>query len=169
MKICNDLSLLLYLSDIYLSNIKAYTSYDMRYSMDAKKLLQQHHLKATPQRLEIVHILETYGHLSIDALYTALQKKFPSLSLATIYKNIHAMCNKHFLSEVKIPQQKSVYELTKEEHSHVVCETCNAIMDIDLNLSNIIEEAQALSDYKIDKSAIVLHGHCPHCLDNTNR
>lgn len=58
--------------------------------------LQKHNLKVTPQRLEIVDILYKNGHMSIDDLYTSLRGKFPSLSLATIYKNINTMCEKFF-------------------------------------------------------------------------
>ena len=125
--------------------------------------LQNHKLKVTPQRLEIVDIIHTYGHINIDELYHLLQKKFPTLSLATIYKNIKAMSEKLFLSEVKIPNQKNVYELTKKEHSHVVCSHCNTIIDINLDISNILNQAQQISNYDINNSSIVLNGICPTC------
>lgn len=132
--------------------------------MDYIALLQNHNLKVTPQRLEIVDILNTNGHISIDDLYKLLQNKFPTLSLATIYKNIKAMSDKLFLSEVKIPNQKNVYELTKKEHSHVVCSKCNAIMDINLDTSNILNQAQSISNYSLDNSSIILNGLCPKCI-----
>jgi Fur family peroxide stress response transcriptional regulator len=131
--------------------------------MDYIAILQNHHLKVTPQRLEIVDILYKNGHMNIDDLYTSLQNKFPSLSLATIYKNINTMCEKLFLSELKIPKQKNVYELAKKAHSHVVCSQCNAIIDLDLELSALFFEAEALSQYTLDKSSIVLNGLCPKC------
>jgi Fur family peroxide stress response transcriptional regulator len=132
--------------------------------MDYIEILQNHNLKVTPQRLEIVDILNMNGHLNIDDLYKLLQNKFPTLSLATIYKNIKAMSNKLFLGEVKIPNQKNVYELTKKEHSHVVCSKCNTIMDIDLYISNILSQAESISNYSLNKSSIVLNGICPKCV-----
>ena len=125
--------------------------------------LQEHHLKATPQRVEIVNLLTKYGHINIDDLYKFLQKKFPSLSLATIYKNINLMCEKKFLNELKIPEKKNVYELTKEEHSHVVCSQCGTIMDIQLDTANLLAEAKSLSHYNLERSSIVLNGYCPEC------
>jgi len=136
--------------------------------MDYITLLQNYNLKVTPQRLEIVDILYKNGHINIDDLYKSLKNKFPSLSLATIYKNINKMCEKLFLSEVKIPNKKNVYELVKKEHSHVVCSKCNAIMDIDLDTTNILTQAQSLSNYSLDKSSIVLNGICPKCKSGTN-
>ncbi len=126
--------------------------------------LQNHNLKVTPQRLEIVDILYKNGHINVDDLYKSLQNKFPSLSLATIYKNINRMCEQLFLSEVKIPYQKNVYELTKKEHYHVICSKCNAIMDVDLDISNILNQAKSISNYSINNSSIVLNGLCPKCI-----
>ena len=133
--------------------------------MDYIALLQQYNLKVTPQRLEIVNILYTQGHINIDELYKLLQKKFPTLSLATIYKNINKMCSNLFVSEVKIANQKSVYELTKEKHSHIVCSQCHTIIDINLNISNLMQEVQSLSQYHIQTTAIVFNGICPKCLE----
>jgi len=126
--------------------------------------LQNYNLKATPQRLEIVDILYKKGHINIDDLYKTLKNKFPSLSLATVYKNINTMCDRLFLSEVKIPNEKSVYELKKEEHAHIVCTKCNSIMDITLQTSDILDQARKLSHYNIEQTTIVINGICPKCL-----
>jgi Fur family peroxide stress response transcriptional regulator len=127
-------------------------------------LLQEYHLKVTPQRLEIVSILESRGHITIDNLYSELQKKFPTLSLATIYKNLNKMCENLFVSEVKIPHQKSVYELTKEQHSHIICSECQAIMDLELDVDSLVQEAHRKTDYSIKSSSLVFEGICPKCM-----
>jgi len=101
--------------------------------------------------------------MNIDQVYKSLQEKFPSISLATIYKNINSMIDICFVSEVKIPNQKSVFELTKKEHSHVVCSKCNSVMDIDLDTSSLMNQAKSLTSYSLDYSSIVLNGTCPDC------
>ena len=131
--------------------------------MDYALLLKEYNLKVTPQRLAIVEELNMHGHMNIDDLYHTLLVKFPSISLATIYKNINAMIEKIFLNEVKIPNKKSVYELTKEEHSHVVCKKCNAIMDINLDTSKLLNEAKKISEFSLDEGAVIFAGICPKC------
>ena len=126
-------------------------------------LLKDYDLKVTPQRIAIVEELYINGHMNIDDLYKNLLEKFPSISLATIYKNINAMIEKVFLSEVKIPNTKSVYELVKSEHAHLVCSSCGEIEDITLNTSSVLNEAEALSQFKIDSTNVVLSGVCPSC------
>lgn len=126
-------------------------------------LLKEYDLKVTPQRVAIVEELYNNGHMNIDDLYKKLLSEFPSVSLATIYKNINAMVEKVFLSEVKIPNSKSVYELIKTEHAHLVCSSCGHIEDIMLDATSVLEEASKLSSFKIDTTSIVLSGLCPNC------
>lgn len=126
-------------------------------------LLKNKNLTVTPQRLEIVQLLTEYGHLNIDDLYRLLQNKFPSLSLATVYKNINTMLAKLFLSEVKLANRKNVYELIKEDHSHMVCLKCQEIVDIKLNLSCLYEEVTAKSEYKLESSSLTFNGICEKC------
>ena len=126
-------------------------------------LLKEYDLKVTPQRVAIVEELYLNGHMNIDDLYKKLLTKFPSISLATIYKNINAMIEKVFLSEVKIPNTKSVFELVKTEHAHLVCSSCGRIEDITLNVNSVLEEVNSLNKFKIDSTNLVLTGLCSNC------
>ena len=125
--------------------------------------LRMYQLKATPQRSAIAEALDHYGHLSIDALYEQLKQKLPSLSLATIYKNLHAMIEKNFVAEVKLPGAKSVFELVKEQHSHLLCEKCGMVEDIHMDVDPMIIDAQERSGFTIEKIDIVLTGRCSKC------
>jgi len=128
------------------------------------QILREHKLKATPQRLEIAQALHIHGHMSIENLYDVMLEKFSSISLATIYKNIHLMLESTFIQEVKLPNHKSVYELSKNSHSHILCVKCNQIFDIDLNLNSVIADASKNTDFVIEKSDLVLSGRCKNCL-----
>jgi len=125
--------------------------------------LRAHHLKATPQRLEIANTLYRRGHVNIEDLYETLLQKFNSISLATIYKNINIMIENAFIQEIKIPNQKSVYELAKEAHSHLVCDKCGIVEDITLDLSSISELASHQTKFQISKADLVFSGLCSNC------
>lgn len=126
-------------------------------------MLRKHHLKVTPQRLEIANALGCNGHMTVETLYEVMLQKFNSISLATIYKNINLMIENAFIQEVKIPNKKSVYELSKETHSHLVCTKCNEIQDIMLDLSQTAQLASQTSHFQIDKADLVLSGLCQKC------
>ncbi len=130
---------------------------------NAEMLLREHQIKVTPQRLSIVGELDGHVHMSVEELYEAIKKKFPSISLATVYKNINAMMEKNFILEVKIPNKKSKYELAKASHSHVLCQECGKVEDISLDLHDLTAKAANMTDYKIKEDALILSGVCPAC------
>lgn len=123
--------------------------------MNSSLLLKEYNLKVTPQRVAIVEELYSNGHMNIDELYKKLLEKFPSISLATIYKNVNAMVEKVFLNEVKIPEAKSVYELAKEEHSHLVCSSCGKIEDITIDTSVLQSSIKEESAFQIQNVDVV--------------
>jgi len=131
--------------------------------VDCSQVLKEYSLKVTPQRIAIVEEICLKGHINIDDLFKSLKLKFPSISLATIYKNIHAMLDKLFLSEVQIPNAKSVYELTRELHSHLICKKCNKIEDIQLDTACLVSEVTAKSSFKPEELSVVFTGFCKEC------
>jgi len=126
-------------------------------------LLKEYDLKVTPQRVAIVQEFHKYGHMNIDDLYKNLLDRFPSVSLATIYKNINSMVEKVFLQELKIPNSKTFYELVKNEHYHLYCNKCGYIEDIMLDNRNIIKQVSKINHFQIDSTNIILSGTCSKC------
>lgn len=131
--------------------------------LDSSVLLKEYNLKVTPQRVAIVEELYKNGHMNIDDLYKNLLKKFPSISLATIYKNVNAMVDKIFLNEVKIPEAKSVYELVKDEHSHLVCSSCGRIEDIHIDTEVLENSLSTISEFQVKNTEVIFSGICKQC------
>ena len=129
-------------------------------------LLKKYKLTVTPQRLEIVNILERHGHINIDDLYVELKVGFPSVSLATVYKNINLMLEKKFVLEVQIQDKKNVYELAKKEHSHVICTECNAVQDIYVDTKKLFAEVTQMSHFSLQSSNITFNGFCLTCQES---
>lgn len=126
-------------------------------------ILREHNLKATPQRLAIIDTINSYGHINIDKLYEEIKIKFQSISLATIYKNIRSMVDNLLLLEVKLPNEKSVYEIAKDNHSHLVCSKCQEIIDVFVDTNSIVKDISSKYDFNIDQSDLVLSGTCKSC------
>jgi len=96
---------------------------------DYAALLKKSGLKATFQRMNILGVVEKYGHMSVEDIYAEVAKVHPSLSLATVYKNIILMMEKGVLVEVPIVGKKSKYELAKADHMHLICTECGEVED----------------------------------------
>ena len=131
--------------------------------MNYETLLREHKLKVTPQRLGILSLMHTMGHINIEELYAQIKKQFSSISLATLYKNINSMVENKLITEVKVPHIKSKYEITKEPHIHLLCDKCSEFIDLDLNVDPLLSEASSKSHYELKGSCIVLSGLCEKC------
>lgn len=136
--------------------------------MDLLKLLKEHDLKATPQRLCVLKILKKHEHPNIDELYTQVKSEYPSISLATVYKNLSTLERQGLVIEVNVPNQKACYDIYEEPHIHIVCSKCGRIMDFDFkheNLGKYQEELEKKLGNFIDKLSVVAYtSHCDRCL-----
>lgn len=125
-----------------------------------KELLQQTGLKATPQRVAILKTIEESGHASVDEIYNILKISFPSMSLATIYKNVNFLRNESVLDEINIRDSKPKYEVVKHSHGHFVCKKCKKVIDFKVeSVCNPIHEEIE----KVDESDVFLYGICKDC------
>jgi Fe2+ or Zn2+ uptake regulation protein len=125
-----------------------------------QNLLEQTSLKKTPQRLAILKTIDKYGHIAIEDIYAEVKELFPSISLATVYKNINALKEENILSEIHPKEVKPKFEITKQPHGHFVCKKCGEVYDFELQNScnpslDVIDE--------IETSEVYLYGICRKC------
>eukprot|EP01155_Anaeramoeba_flamelloides_P032387 Anaeramoba_flamelloidesa92805_30.p1 GENE.a92805_30~~a92805_30.p1 ORF type:complete len:135 (-),score=0.48 a92805_30:41-445(-) len=131
--------------------------------MDFVSLLKHCDLKVTPQRLTLLEQIHSHGHVDIDTLFENIKKSFPTISLATLYKNINAMVEKDLLKEVKIVGMKNKYELTKKEHAHAICNSCGKVEDVYLDTDSLKDNLETSTQYYISQTDMNFFGVCPKC------
>ena len=132
---------------------------------DYATLLKKNDLKATFQRMNILEVIEKNGHMSVEDIYEEVIKVYPSISLATIYKNIILMMDKGVLVEVPIAGSKAKYELTKIEHIHLVCTQCGDVEDKECAeaTDKVLHELTNKEHFVLNKRQINLYGICEKC------
>jgi len=135
---------------------------------DYATLLKESGLKATFQRMNILEVIEKNGHMSVEDIYEEVIKVHPSLSLATIYKNIILMMEKGVLVEVPISGKKPKYELKKMDHIHLVCTECGNVEDklcIEAT-DKVFHDLTDKEHFVLNKRQINLYGVCSHCQES---
>ena len=132
--------------------------------MKHQELLKRHRLKATPQRIAIIELMHSAGHITIEELYHSILQRFASISLATLYKNIHSMMDVSLIREVKVAGYKTRYEIEQAQHAHVVCKECGELKDIPMHPASLLKDPGLdIAGYKADDVSVVITGICPHC------
>ncbi len=128
---------------------------------DYIKLLKQNNLKATVQRTAILKSINDAGHINIDGIYSSIRSQYPTISLATVYKNIVVMLEHGVILEVPISREKSKYELKKDDHIHIICKSCGEIKDIDLTRDKM--KLLDIKNFNLSYAQINLYGICKKC------
>ncbi|MGP1485167.1 MAG: Fur family transcriptional regulator [Campylobacter sp.] len=134
--------------------------------MNYMELLKERGLKATPQRISVLKILDRHTHPTIDELYGEICAENPSVSLATVYKNLNMLKDEGLVVEVNIPNQKVKYDIFSCPHIHVICDNCGKITDYDFcdTLDNYKEKLQRnLGNFIQKMSVTVTTKDCEHC------
>ncbi|ANE33787.1 Fur family transcriptional regulator [Campylobacter hyointestinalis] len=126
--------------------------------MDFIEMLKQANLKATPQRLCVLKLLDKHTHPTIEELYSEIKKDYPSISLATVYKNLNTLIDEKLVIEVNTPNQKAKYDIYEVPHIHVVCSNCGSVTDVscdDAKMSEYQEHLEKKIGNFIDRLNIV--------------
>ena len=123
--------------------------------------------RITPQRIAIVdYMLNTDEHPSAEQVHTTIRKRYPMVSLSTVYKTLDLLRERKLVNEIEV-NGESRFDAHIDEHINLVCLNCGKIEDIDeKSLKNIQSKVAKRSQYLIVKGNFELHGYCSKCKSN---
>ena len=112
------------------------------------------------------YLYDTKAHPSAEMIYNDLKIVLPKLSLKTIYTNLRFFEEHGKVVRVANVNGSDRYDANCEEHVHLVCDECGAVIDImDADIRKAKKACQA-GQAKIKSIQIVLHGTCEKCSVN---
>jgi Fe2+ or Zn2+ uptake regulation protein len=119
----------------------------------------------THQRQVIYEALRgMHGHPSPDEVYERVRTKIPSVSLATVYKNIHLFIESGVFTEVSLHHGSLRVETNARPHHHLVCTDCKSITDIDAEELGFATKARKLrGGFLAQRYAVDVLGLCADC------
>ena len=137
-----------------------------RFETIIQKLRDSDH-KITPQRMAIVKILaKSEGHPSVEHIHARIKKDFPTMSLATVYRNILLIKSLGEVLELGFPDGSNRYDGNKPyPHPHLICMECKKIVDPDLDsLDEMKKEVARENNFKILNHRLDFFGICSDCM-----
>ncbi len=122
-------------------------------------------LALTPQRETIFRaVVESQGHPSPEQIYERVKRQIPAISLATVYKNIHTFLAAGLLQEVTLHHGALLLESNPEEHHHLVCAGCRAILDLEQDAIDPVRfRRKPPAGYRILRQRVEILALCPDC------
>ncbi len=122
-------------------------------------------LKVTPQRLAIIEYLDgNKEHPTAEDIYKAVSKKYPSMSLATVYNTLEVLKKAGVITELKIDPEKKRFDPNTTPHHHIICMGCGKIVDLYIDYKLSVPEK---TGFEITGNHIEFYGYCVRCKRNS--
>ena len=130
-----------------------------------RELCAEHGITVTHQRQVLYDVMRGMsGHPSPEEIYARVKRKVPSISLATVYKNVHLFVESGVLREVSLHHGSQRVEMNVEEHHHLVCSKCKAITDIDEKALGALPKRKKLAGgFLVERYSVDVIGLCTKC------
>jgi Fur family transcriptional regulator, peroxide stress response regulator len=130
-----------------------------------RRLCAEKGLALTHQRQVIWDTLRSLeGHPSPEAVYDVVRESIPSISLATVYKNIRTFIEHGLLAEVSLHHGSARLETNPEPHHHFVCTSCRNIIDVpEQSIEPVKLKNAAPGGFEIHRYSVELQGLCHRC------
>lgn len=99
--------------------------------IDIKSLLNDHGLKATPQRIAVYTLIHDKGHLTAEQVVEMILKKDPNFNRSTVYNTLNNLVDAGILNKIRTPsKEETIYDTKLDNHHHFIDEHGN-LHDID--------------------------------------
>lgn len=132
---------------------------------DPVALCKEKGVAATAQRIAILKTMHRMGgHPSVEEVYHEVRKDVPTISLATVYNNLHFLSLEGILPR-PLPMPNLVrYETSSHPHHHLACMLCNKLVDLPAEaVPEISLPEEMRQGYQIRGYRLVFEGICPDC------
>lgn len=117
----------------------------------------------TKQRQLIMEAVRgTNSHPTADELFQTIRCKLPTISLATVYRNLNFLSERGDIRKLSMPGMIDRFDWKLDPHDHMMCSTCGQVFDFHLPTDLKSQIADACGT-QIDGYTLVAHGICPHC------
>lgn len=120
--------------------------------------------RMTRQRKAVLEVLQsTRSHPDAAWIYQEVKKKVPSISLGTVYRTLDALVKEGKIQALHTGGATR-YDAFTDPHPHLVCTSCGAVVDLELEVEPVLEAAQRQNpEVRITGAKLTFEGLCPRC------
>ena len=138
-----------------------------------RELCAEHGIAVTHQRQVLYETMQSmHGHPSPEEVYAVVKQRIPSISLATVYKNIHLFVQSGVLRELSMHHGTLRVEMNKHTHHHMVCSVCKRVADLpddeEQGLTPGNAPARLPGGFLVERISMDVIGVCAECQKRPN-
>ena len=158
----------MHLQSIAITLTQLYNNYEMRAKKaeEVKEELQELGYRLTPQRqLILTAIHESDDHISAEEIHARVCAQYPHINVSTVYRTLELLKNLGLVTETDLDSGRCRYHYAdKGHHHHLICERCNAIIDVDESLFLPIQHTLLMEyGFRANMNHLTIFGRCQKC------
>ncbi len=112
-------------------------------------------LPITPQKIEIfTYLTSTMTHPSAEKIWKEVQDVFPTISFATVYKNLKKFKELGFIREIEMKDGIARYDADMTPHHHVIHLDSKRIWDVQPEEIGNFKTPQLAKQFKIESVSV---------------
>lgn len=102
-------------------------------------------------------------HPTAEMVFQWLKPENPGLSLGTVYRNLNLLSQEGILRRMPFPVER--YDACVEPHTHLRCEVCGRVQDLELDYDSAMDAraAQVQPGIQINRHDLTFYGLCSQC------
>lgn len=122
----------------------------------------------TIQRALVLETVQSLrNHPSSAEIYEAVRQKHPSISRATVYRNLNTLTACKKILHIEVPNGADRYDFNNEPHYHARCRVCGGVFDVEMPyLNDLNTRITNTQGFIIEGHDIVFNGICAACREN---
>ena len=122
--------------------------------------------RKTVQRQLIYNaVKELNGHATAEQVFDYVAANYPSISRATVYRNLNHMAESGELLNIGNLDGSFRYDHNCKNHYHFVCGNCKRIFDINEYFPDIADRIKNPDGFEITSHNITFNGLCRDCIN----
>ena len=121
--------------------------------------------KYSRQRELVYHaVMESGEHPTAEAVYQAVRRDCPDISLGTVYRNLGRLAECGVIRKIGVPDGSDHFDGTLREHYHLFCTGCGCVCDVDLpELEGLRQAVEQRTGFSVTGHDLILRGLCKDC------
>lgn len=127
--------------------------------------------RMTAQRRVLLEALRgVRTHPTADELFRMVRRRLPSISLATVYRNLEELSRSGVILKLATAGEQKRFDGFPEEHYHVRCVRCGRVEDVMVKpIPAIGAAAKRIEGFRVGGYTLEYYGECRRCAKGQGR
>ncbi|WP_446216619.1 Fur family transcriptional regulator [Micromonospora sp. IBHARD004] len=120
-------------------------------------------LRVTQPRLAVLAAVRDRPHLDADTITRLSRTRLGRVSGQTVYDVLHALTGAGLLRRIAPAGGPARYELSGDDHDHLVCRACGSVTDTDRPRAPGPCLDPPAATFAVEFAEVTYWGRCPDC------